>query len=101
VTCYKVFSRDVIKDITPTLKQKRFGIEPELTAKVARRNYRISEMGIQYASRTYKEGTKVGWRDGVQAVWCILRYWNGIEIMERSPGTGALSEWILMTFHHR
>jgi glycosyltransferase involved in cell wall biosynthesis len=75
-TCYKVFRRDVVEAITPTLKQNRFGIEPEMTAKVARRNYRIFEIGISYSGRTYKEGKKIGWRDGLKALWCILRYWK-------------------------
>src|SRR5262249_15371271 len=73
-TCYKVFKREVIQDITPTLKQDRFGIEPELTAKVARRGCRIFEVAISYSGRTYKEGKKIGWRDGLRALWCILRY---------------------------
>ena len=73
-TCYKVFRRDVIRAITPTLKENRFGIEPELTAKVARRNYRIYEMGISYFGRTYREGKKIGLRDAIKALWCIVRY---------------------------
>ncbi|HEY7156056.1 MAG TPA: glycosyltransferase family 2 protein [Gemmataceae bacterium] len=73
-TCYKVFRRNVIEAVTPTLKQNRFGIEPELTAKIARRNYRIYETAIGYDGRTYKEGKKIGWRDGFKALWCIVRY---------------------------
>jgi hypothetical protein len=64
----------VIEAVTPTLKQNRFGIEPELTAKIARRNYRIYETAIGYDGRTYKEGKKIGWRDGFKALWCIVRY---------------------------
>jgi glycosyltransferase involved in cell wall biosynthesis len=76
-TCYKVFKREVIQDIAPSLKQSRFGIEPELTAKVARRANRIFELPISYSGRTYKEGKKIGWRDGVKAIWCVIRYaWN-------------------------
>lgn len=75
-TCYKVFRREVIETIAPTLKQDRFGIEPELTAKVARRRYRIYEIGISYAGRTYQEGKKIGLRDALKALWCILRYWK-------------------------
>lgn len=75
-TCYKVFRREVIQDILPTLKQNRFGIEPELTAKVARRNYRVYEIGISYFGRTYAEGKKIGLRDALKALWCILRYWK-------------------------
>jgi len=75
-TCFKVFRRAVIQEIAPTLKQNRFGIEPELTAKVARRQCRIYEVSVSYHGRTYKEGKKIGWRDGVKALWCILRYWR-------------------------
>jgi glycosyltransferase involved in cell wall biosynthesis len=75
-TCYKVFRRDVVDAITPTLKENRFGIEPELTAKVARRKYRVYEIGISYFGRTYAEGKKIGLRDALHAVWCILRYWK-------------------------
>ena len=77
-TCYKVFRREVVDDILPTLKQDRFGIEVEMTAKVARRKYRIYEQGISYFGRTYQEGKKIGLRDAFQALWCVLRYsrWN-------------------------
>ncbi len=75
-TCYKVFRREVIDAIAPTLKQNRFGIEPELTAKVARRKCRVFELGISYFGRTYGEGKKIGLRDAFQALWCILRYWR-------------------------
>jgi len=75
-TCYKVFRREVIEDILPTLKQNRFGIDPELTAKVARRKYRMFEMGISYFGRTYEEGKKIGFRDAITVFWCILRYWR-------------------------
>jgi glycosyltransferase involved in cell wall biosynthesis len=75
-TGYKVFRREVIEAIRSTLKQNRFGIEPELTAKVARRRYRIYEIGISYAGRTYQEGKKIGLLDAFQALWCILRYWK-------------------------
>jgi glycosyltransferase involved in cell wall biosynthesis len=73
-TCYKVFRGDVVKTLLPKLRQNRFGIEPELTAKVARRGYRIYEVGISYSGRTYQEGKKIGLRDAIQALWCILRY---------------------------
>lgn len=73
-TCYKVFTKQVIRDIAPKLKQKRFGIEPEITARVARRNYRVFELGISYSGRTYSEGKKISWRDGFKALWCIVRY---------------------------
>ncbi|MGC1272171.1 MAG: glycosyltransferase [Planctomycetaceae bacterium] len=73
-TCYKVFTREVVKSVLPTLKQDRFGFEPEVTAKVARRRFRVYELSISYAGRTYDEGKKIGWKDGVQALWCIVRY---------------------------
>ena len=73
-TCYKVFCREVIDAIEPKLRQSRFGIEPELTARTARRGYRIYEMSISYAGRTYEQGKKIGWRDGLKAIWCIVRY---------------------------
>jgi glycosyltransferase involved in cell wall biosynthesis len=75
-TCFKVFRREVIEAIGPTLKERRFGIDPELTAKVARRKYRICEMGISYYGRTYQEGKKIGPGDALRVFWCILRYWK-------------------------
>ncbi|MBV8518524.1 MAG: glycosyltransferase [Acidobacteria bacterium] len=71
-TCYKVFRRDVIQSIT--LRSNRFGIEPEITAKVARRGYRIFEVPISYYGREYWEGKKINWKDGFSAIWTILRY---------------------------
>ena len=73
-TCYKVFRREVIDEVAPKLKQSRFGIEPEITARIARRRYRIYEMSISYSGRTYDQGKKIGWRDGISALWCIVRY---------------------------
>ena len=74
-SCYKVFRREIIEQIAPTLQEKRFGIEPELTAKVARiPGIRIYERPISYSGRTYAQGKKIGWRDGFRALWCILRY---------------------------
>ncbi len=73
-TCYKVFRIEVIRDILPTLKQNRFGFEPEITAKIARRHLRIYEQSISYSGRTYDQGKKIGWRDGFKALWCIVRY---------------------------
>ncbi|MFI5215260.1 MAG: glycosyltransferase family 2 protein, partial [Candidatus Limnocylindria bacterium] len=70
--CYKVFRREVLQKIR--LEEDRFGFEPEITAKVARLGCRIYQVGVSYSGRTYKEGKKVGWRDGVRAVWCILKY---------------------------
>ncbi len=72
-TCYKLFRADVIKNIK--LKEKRFGFEPEVTAKIARiPNIRIYEVGISYYGRTYAEGKKIGWKDGFRAIWCITKY---------------------------
>jgi dolichol-phosphate mannosyltransferase len=70
--CYKVFRRDVIQDIQ--IQEDRFGFEPEIVAKVASRRLRVYEMGISYSGRTYEEGKKIGWRDGVRALYCIFRY---------------------------
>jgi len=75
-TCYKVFRREVIETIAPRLRQNGFGIDPELTAKVARRQYRVYELGISYFGRTYLEGKKIGLRDALKVFWCILRYWK-------------------------
>ncbi len=73
-TCYKVFRRSVIDEITPKLVQKRFGFEPEITARVARRRFRVFETSVSYAGRTYAEGKKIGWRDGFKALYCIVRF---------------------------
>ncbi len=73
-TCYKVFRREVLTEIGPKLKQERFGIEPEMTARIARRGYRVYEMSISYSGRTYEQGKKIGWKDGFKAMWCIVRY---------------------------
>jgi glycosyltransferase involved in cell wall biosynthesis len=73
-TCYKVCKREVLDAIGPTLKQNRFGIEPELTAKIARRRYRVFEMSISYSGRTYAEGKHIGLKDAFKALWCIVRY---------------------------
>ena len=71
-TCYKTFRTEVIKNIT--IEEERFGFEPEITAKVSKKDYRIYEVGISYYGRTYKEGKKIGWKDGFHAIWCILKY---------------------------
>ena len=72
-TCYKLFRADIIKGIS--LKEKRFGFEPEVTAKMARiKNIRVYEVGISYYGRTYEEGKKIGWKDGFRAIYCILKY---------------------------
>jgi glycosyltransferase involved in cell wall biosynthesis len=71
-TCYKMFRADVLKRIE--LQEDRFGIEPEMTAKIARLKVRIYEVGISYWGRTYEEGKKINWRDGVEALSCIIKY---------------------------
>jgi len=71
-TCYKVFRGEIIRSIE--IEEDRFGFEPEITAKVARRRCRIYEIGISYEGRTYEEGKKIGWKDGVAALWCIFKY---------------------------
>ena len=71
-TCYKVFRTEVIKRIK--IRQSRFGIEPELTAKIARQKCRVYEVGISYYGRSYDEGKKIGWKDGFKAIYCIVRY---------------------------
>jgi len=71
-TCYKAFRREIIQEIR--IQENRFGFEPEVTAKVAKMGCRIYEVGISYYGRTYKEGKKIGWRDGFKALYCIVRY---------------------------
>lgn len=71
-TCYKVFRREIIQSIK--IEENRFGFEPEITAKIAKMNCRIYEVGISYYGRTYAEGKKINWRDGVSAIRCILKY---------------------------
>ena len=71
-TCYKAFRREILDQIH--IEEDRFGFEPEITAKVSKLGCRIYEVGISYAGRTYAEGKKIGWRDGVRAVWCIFKY---------------------------
>lgn len=71
-TCYKVFRKPILDTIT--IEENRFGFEPEITAKVARQHCKIYEVGISYNGRSYEEGKKIGWRDGVRAMWCIVKY---------------------------
>jgi glycosyltransferase involved in cell wall biosynthesis len=71
-TCYKVFRREIIQSIP--LEEDRFGFEPEVTVKVAKRRLRVYEVGISYSGRTYAEGKKIGWRDGFRALWCLGKY---------------------------
>jgi glycosyltransferase involved in cell wall biosynthesis len=71
-TCYKVFRREVLTGIH--IRSNRFGFEPEITAKIAKKTWRVYEVPISYAGRTYEEGKKITWKDGVQALWCIIRF---------------------------
>ena len=85
-TCYKLFRREIIQSIE--INEKRFGVEPEITAKVARMGCRMYEVGISYAGRTYEEGKKIGWKDGLRALFCIARY--GVEAPLTRPATAPL-----------
>ena len=71
-TCYKAFKREVLEQIE--IEEDRFGFEPEITAKISRLNCRIYEVGISYYGRTYAEGKKIGWLDGVRAIYAIMKY---------------------------
>lgn len=71
-TCYKVFRREVIQSIP--LEEDRFGFEPEVTVKIAKRRLRVYEVGISYSGRTYEEGKKIGWKDGFRAIWCLVKF---------------------------
>lgn len=86
-TCYKAFRREVIQSIV--VEEDRFGFEPEITAKIAAAGWRIYEVGISYSGRTYSEGKKIGWKDGVRAVYGVVRYskaWNGVRsTIDRAP----------------
>ena len=71
-TCYKVFRREILQSIP--IEEDRFGFEPEITVKIAKRRLRVYEVGISYWGRTYEEGKKIGWKDGVRALWCLVKY---------------------------
>ena len=70
--CYKVFKSEIIKGLN--LKENRFGFEPEVTAKIAKKNCKIYEVGVKYYGRTYDQGKKIGWKDGLSAIRCIFKY---------------------------
>jgi glycosyltransferase involved in cell wall biosynthesis len=82
-TCYKAFRREVIQSIP--LEEDRFGFEPEVTVKIAKRRLRVYEVGISYSGRTYAEGKKIGWKDGFRALWCLVKY--GIKEPAATPDT--------------
>lgn len=71
-TCYKIFRREILQSIA--IEEDRFGFEPEITVKIAKRHLRVYEVGISYWGRTYEEGKKIGWKDGYWALWCLLKY---------------------------
>ena len=71
-TCYKIFRREVLQSIP--IEEDRFGFEPEITVKIAKRHLRVYEVGISYWGRTYEEGKKIGWKDGFRALWCLVKY---------------------------
>ena len=87
-TCYKVFRREVIQSIP--LEEDRFGFEPEVTVKIAKRRLRVYEVGISYWGRTYEEGKKIGWKDGVRAFWCLFKYAMKEPSRAASPATVEL-----------
>ena len=82
-TCYKVFRREILQSIP--IQENRFGFEPEITVKIAKRHLRVYEVGISYWGRTYEEGKKIGWRDGVRALFCLLKY--TITVPQQVPAT--------------
>jgi len=87
-TCYKVFRREVIQSIP--IEEDRFGFEPEITVKIAKRNLRVYEVGISYWGRTYAEGKKIGWKDGFRALWCLAKYgWKEPQKAESAGRLGA------------
>ncbi|KPK77624.1 MAG: glycosyl transferase [Gemmatimonas sp. SM23_52] len=89
-TCYKMFRRPVLESIE--IEERRFGIEPEITAKLALGGWRIYEVGISYSGRTYAEGKKISWKDGLSALRCILKYGIWRRILHRRPRAGSLAE---------
>ena len=91
-TCYKLFRREVIQKIAPELKEDRFGFEPEVTARVAQADCRVYECAISYNPRTYEEGKKIGWKDGIRALYCIFHY---------SAHTAPLPMQLLIYFFYR
>jgi len=88
-TCYKAFRREIIQEI-PT-QEERFGFEPEITVKIAKRHLRVYEVGISYWGRTYEEGKKIGWRDGVRALWVLLKYSIKEPQRPRQPAVVAMA----------
>ncbi len=73
-TCYKAFTKEALVEIRDELRSNRFGIEPEITALIAKKKLRVYEVGISYSGRTYTEGKKIGWKDGISAIWAIIKF---------------------------
>jgi len=97
-TCYKVFRREVIQSFV--IEEDRFGFEPEITAKIAKGGWRVYELGISYSGRTYAEGKKIGWKDGVRAMYCIVRYSRGGDGSAATPVSfGEADEELQATLH--
>ena len=91
-TCYKCFRREVLEGLN--IEERAFGVEPELTAKIALQGWRVFEVGISYSGRTYEEGKKIGWRDGMRAVYCVLRYglWRRITGRARRERSARMAD---------
>ena len=90
-TCYKVFRREILQAIP--IEEDRFGFEPEITVKIAKRRLRVYEVGISYWGRTYEEGKKIGWRDGFRALWCLLKYSVKEPVVPlAAPNTAAVTQ---------
>jgi glycosyltransferase involved in cell wall biosynthesis len=89
-TCYKVFRREIIQSIP--IEENRFGFEPEITVKIAKRRLRVYEVGISYWGRTYEEGKKIGWKDGLRALWCLLKYSFKEPRLQPRPLVGETAE---------
>ena len=89
-TCYKVFRREIIQSIP--IEEERFGFEPEITVKIAKRHLRVYEVGIGYWGRTYEEGKKISWKDGFRALWCLLKYTLKEPHQGRQPQTSESAD---------
>lgn len=91
-TCYKCFRREVLEGLN--IEERAFGVEPELTAKIALQGWRVFEVGISYSGRTYEEGKKIGWRDGMRAIYCVLRYglWRRITGRARRERSARMAD---------
>lgn len=93
-TCYKAFRREIIQSIP--IEEDRFGFEPEITVKLAKRRLRIYEVGISYWGRTYEEGKKIGWKDGLRAIWCLLKYSIQVPVASNQYASVAQESMLLV-----